>query len=108
MSSEANTSSSAGLHRTAATTGVEGAAYAAFAYYNLGTLNRQVGSKNWAAALNDIAVDVQNTFESDPGIQVLMLSEFGNMADCIDKELRKHQNTTTQKLFQDLVQQCGL
>ena len=72
MSSQANASGSAGLHRTACTTGVKGAV-TAFGYYNIGILNEEVKGNNWNKKMELTKNDIRDFFESPHGMQVLMV-----------------------------------
>jgi acetone carboxylase gamma subunit len=64
----------------------------AIAYYNLGVQNLQVTGKHWnkkGGAAQLIAKDIEAIFSAKHGIEVVLLSEFGNMYDSIDKSWRQ-------------------
>ncbi len=82
---EPGTPASVGSHHTDDTV-------VAIAYYNLGVQNKQVTGKHWnkkGGAAQLIAKDIEAIFSASHGIQVLLLSEFGNMYDSIDKSWRQ-------------------
>ena len=57
--------------------------------YNIGIQNAEIyGGKNWTNKYKRLQDDVKSAFEHKVGIQVLLLSEFGNMFDDIDRHLR--------------------
>ena len=57
--------------------------------YNIGIQNNEIpqGRKlgNWGTKWQKLQDDVKSAFTHETGIQVLLLSEFGNMFDSIDK-----------------------
>jgi hypothetical protein len=59
---------------------------AALLSYNVGIQNAEITGKKWTkkdGKYNLLKNDVQKTFEHDTGIQILLISEFGNMFDTI-------------------------
>ena len=82
---EPGTPASVGSHHTDDTV-------VAIAYYNLGVQNLQVTGKHWnkkGGAAQLIAKDIEAIFSAKHGIQVVLLSEFGNMYRSIDKSFRQ-------------------
>ena len=79
--------------------------------YNIGIQNAEIRSgKNWTNKYTRLREDVKSAFTHKVGIQVLLLSEFGNMFESIDRVLssgvaqptgrRVH---CTRELFEDLL-----
>ena len=54
--------------------------------YNLGIQNTEPLGKNWAKKYVKLQNDIKSAFTNETGIQVLLLSEFGNMFTSIDLE----------------------
>ncbi len=82
---EPGTPASVGSHHT-------GDTVVAMAYYNLGVQNMQVTGKNWnkkGGTAQLIAKDIEAIFSAKHGIEVVLLSGFGNMYDSIDKSWRQ-------------------
>ncbi len=64
----------------------------ALMYYNVGIHNSEVGSKKWAKSggrYDRLKGDIRKIFSSDHAIQILLLSEFGNMLENIDDAICK-------------------
>ena len=63
----------------------------AFASYNVGIQNAEILGKNWNKTSSSkqarLKNDIADIFASQHGIQVLFLSEFGQMTPNIDSEL---------------------
>ena len=82
---EPGTPATVGSHHT-------GDTVVAMAYYNLGVQNLQITGKNWnkkGGTAQLIAKDVETIFSAKHGIEVVLLSGFGNMYDSIDKSWRQ-------------------
>jgi hypothetical protein len=58
-----------------------------FAFYNIGIQNNEVGSKNWNAKIKNLKDDLARALGSEHAVQGLLITEFGNMFDSIDKKL---------------------
>ena len=79
--------------------------------YNIGIQNAEVyGGRNWTNKYRKLQNDVKSAFKHKVGIQVLLLSEFGNMFDDIDRHIRSgvaqptgHKVRSTCELFEDLL-----
>ena len=52
--------------------------------YNLGIVNTEPGKSNWNSKSARIKRDIHSAFSNRVAIRVLLISEFGNMMDCID------------------------
>ena len=84
--------------------------------YNIGIQNKEVHSgKNWTQKYKRIRADVEAAFTNEAGIQVLLISEFGNMFDDIDRHLRSgvaqptgNKVHSTCELFEDLLKSIKL
>ena len=84
--------------------------------YNIGIQNAEIyGGKNWTNKYKRLQDDVKSAFKHKVGIQVLLLSEFGNMFDDIDRHLRSgvaqptgHKVRSTCELFEDLLKSIKL
>ena len=109
---EPGTPASVGSHHTDDTV-------VAIAYYNLGVQNKQVTGKHWnkkGGAAQLIAKDIEAIFSAKHGIQVVLLSEFGNMYRSIDKSFRQRSvgpldraaNNSTVSFFQALLRDLKL
>ena len=56
--------------------------------YNIGIHNNELNNKNnWAAKYGALQRDIKAAFEHEVGIQILLLSEFGNMFTSFDEKL---------------------
>ena len=56
--------------------------------YNIGIINNEIQNSNkWAQKYMKIRDDVKSAFNHDTGIQVLLISEFGNVFNSIDEIL---------------------
>ena len=76
--------------------------------YNIGVQNPEVTGKNWykynTGKADLILGDMLAIFESSHGVQVALLSEFGNMYDCIDDEWQNAgYPSDTQSFFEGIV-----
>ena len=79
--------------------------------YNIGIQNKEVHSgRNWTQKYKRIRDDVESVFTNKAGIQVLLISEFGNMFDDIDGVLSSgvaqptgRKVRSTRELFEDLL-----
>jgi len=90
----------------------------AFAYYNVGIQNAEVLSQTtkWHGEVKRLEDDIQAAFNSEHGLEVLLLSEFGNMYDAIDvvfRTLRKSGGgfppaRDAQEFFEHLLQRVDL
>ena len=84
--------------------------------YNIGIQNAEIREgKNWTNKYRKLREDVKSAFTHEAGIQVLLLSEFGNMFESIDKVLAKGVTQPTrsrvhctQELFEDLLADIDL
>ena len=84
--------------------------------YNIGIQNKEVHSgKNWTQKYKRIRDDVEAAFTNEAGIQVLLISEFGNMFDDIDGVLSSgvaqptgNKVRSTCELFEDLLKSIKL
>ena len=93
----ASVSGSVGTHHTASgSVGTHPTVsfIAAVAFYNIGVQNKEINSKNWTKKARRIKKDIDATFSSDHGIQVLLLSEFGNMYERLGTEWTKKNSRT--------------
>ena len=82
---EPGTPATVGSHHT-------GDIVVAMAYYNLGVQNLQITGKNWnkkGGTAQLIATDIEAIFSAKRGIEVVLLSGFGNMYDSIGKSWRQ-------------------
>ena len=76
--------------------------------YNIGIQNKEVHSgRNWTQKYKRIRDDVESAFTNKARIQVLLISEFGNMFDDIDGVLSsgvaQPTGRSTRELFEDLL-----
>ena len=86
---------------------------AAVVFYNVGVLNTEVTGKNWEKTLTGkaakLACDIDAMFASDHGIEVVLLSEFGNMYACIDDKWKTAKPVgSTQLFFEAIVNKLNL
>ena len=78
--------------------------------YNIGIQNNEVGANYWENKYERLQDDVKSAFNHETGIQVLLLSEFGNMFISIDSILScgvlqptGNKVYSTKELFEDLL-----
>ena len=78
--------------------------------YNIGINNNEVGANYWENKYRKLQNDVRSAFTHAAGIEVLLLSEFGNMFKSIDailssgfKQPTGHWVYSTEELFEDLL-----
>ena len=84
--------------------------------YNVGIDNKEPGGKNnWPTKYRKLQNDVKSAFTHATGIQVLLLSEFGNMVTSIDRQLacgvKQPTGVTvfcTREFFENLLASIGL
>ena len=84
--------------------------------YNIGIHNNELNNKNsWAATYGALQRDIKAAFEHEVGIQILLLSEFGNMFTSFDEKLKDGLEQPTGKtvhslseLLEDLLANIGL
>ena len=69
--------------------------------YNIGVQNREVIGRNWYRKADLILRDMLAIFESSHGVQVALLSEFGNMYACIDDQWE----SDTKSFFEGIVRE---
>jgi hypothetical protein len=104
MASTAVTPASVGSHHAGDIVG-------AVTSYNLGVQNDEVTSKNWekpTGKADRILWDIEAMFASRHGIQVVLLSEFGNMYACVDDKWKKAKPAgSTLSFFQDIVKKMN-
>ena len=88
----------------------------AFMSYNIGLQNAEIRSPNMykpGQKYDKLKADISSAFSSDHAIQVLLISEFCNMFQTIDAELRSSglgacPATNTKVFFEQLLQQIDL
>ena len=90
----------------------------AVAYFNLGIQNNEVArqTNNWHSKVRRLEADIQAAFNSVHGLQVLLLSECGNMYKCIGSVFRdlgksgggSHPARNTQEFFAHLLQRIDI
>ena len=83
--------------------------------YNIGINNNEVGANYWENKYRKLQNDVRSAFTHAAGIEVLLLSEFGNMFKSIDailssgfKQPTGHWVYSTEELFEDLLADIDL
>ena len=69
--------------------------------YNIGVQNREVIGRKWYRKAHLILRDMLAIFESSHGVQVALLSEFGNMYACIDDQWE----SDTKSFFEGIVRE---
>jgi len=97
--------------------------FVSICFYNVGIQNSEVAASKWAAKYKALKGDIAKIFHPSKGVQALFISEFGNMFQCIDGDMRRaellrnkrlrggvsqpaaHVQPSTQALFEKIVEE---
>ncbi len=97
--------------------------FVSICFYNVGIQNSEVAASKWAAKYKALKRDIAKIFHPSKGVQALFISEFGNMFQCIDGDMRRaelvrnkrlrggvsqpaaHVQPSTQALFEKIVEE---
>ena len=66
--------------------------------YNVGIQNAELSGKHWSKKYDLLKKDVQDTFDNDIGIQILLISEFGSMIKRLGANVKKKFTTLLAEL----------